>query len=300
MGGEDIREALDRAADFFAERETHAGVVARRYLRAARAKDAELADHLIREVRQRTRFDGSAGGSLVATAWAAWELMDLGCLADCAALVRTVGYLLTRQDAPGHFAEGCSDERHRAQRCHHYLQGFFSPGVRDTEAAPLSFPTGVTITDEEDARFAASCFALRTVLRAGEDRREGVLRHATSLAYSAFVGDPWKRGADPNLFFFALGALAHGPRAVRPRVAQLLTEALAHQDADRSWPGTHLFHALDMLGGATGPEARPVADRLAPHLCALQQPGGTFDADGDEERALVAIRILLLARDTAD
>lgn len=299
MGGEDIREALARAAAFFAERDTHAGVVARRYLRAGRAKDKDLAEHLIREIRQRTRFDGSTGGSLVATAWAAWELMDLGCLADCAALVRTVGYLLSRQDGPGHFAEGCSDERHGAQRCHHFLQGFFSPGMRDIEIAPLSFPTGVTITDEEDARFAASCYALRTVLRAGEDRREGVLRHVTSLADSAFVGDPWTRGTDPNLFFFALGALAHGPRAVRPRVAELLTEVLAHQDAEGSWPGTHLFHALDMLAGATGAEARQVAARLAPRLCAMQQPSGAFDAEGDEERALVAVRVLLLANGTA-
>jgi hypothetical protein len=299
MGGEHLREALARAAEFFAERDTRAGVVARRHLRADRAKDAELADHLIREIRRRTRLDGSMGGSLVATAWAAWELMDLGCAADCAALVRMVGYLLARQDGPGHFAEGCSEERHRQQRCHHFLQGFFSPGVRDTAIAPLSFPSGVTIADEEEARFAASCFALRTVLRAGEDRREGVLRHVASLAESAFVGDPWNRGADPNSFFFAFGALARGPRAIRPRVAQLLTEALAHQDVEGSWPGTHLFHALDMLGGTTGPEVPLAAARLAPRLCALQGPDGAFDAESDEERALIAIRILLLARGTS-
>ncbi len=295
MAGEEIRAALTRAAEFFAVRETRAGVVARRHLHTSRANDTELADHLIREIRRRTRLDGSMSGSLVATAWAAWELMDLGCLADCAALVRVVGYLLARQNGPGHFAEGCSEARHHARQCHHYLQGFFSPGVRDTEIAPLSFPIGVTITCEEDARFAASCFALRTVLRAGEDRRESVLQHVATLADSTFAGDPWKSRTDPNLFFFALGALSMGPRAVRACLASLLATALAGQRDDGTWQDVHLFHALDMLGGAPGTEVHDAAARVASHLCAMQQPDGAFDAEKHEERALTATRILLLA-----
>jgi hypothetical protein len=299
MGGEDVRNALARIAEFFAQRETRAGVVARRHLHAAGPKDTDLADHLVREIRRRTRLDGSMGGSLVATAWAAWELMDLGCVADCAALVRMVGYLLARQDGPGHFAEGCSEERHREQRCHHFLHGFFSPGARDAELAPLTFPLGVTIAEEEDTRFAASCFALRTVLRAGEDRREGIRNHVSSLADAAFFRDAWSPDTDPNLFFFALGALIHGPMANRPRLTELLAEALAHQGADGTWPNAHLFHALDMLSGATGPEVRRTALRVAPLLCAMQQPSGAFDPTDHEEPALVAMRILLLAGGTS-
>jgi hypothetical protein len=295
MGGDEIRSALERARGFFAARETRAGLVGRGLLQASEPHDAELADHLIREIRRRTRLDGSMGGSLVDTAWAACELMDLGCLRDCAALVRIVGYLLSRQNAPGHYAEGCSEERHRDGCCHHALRGFFSPAVRDVEIAPLVFPTGVTVSDEEDARFAASCFALRAVLRAGEDRRNAVRDHASSLVASRCFRAPWERGTGPNLFFFALGALVHGPLADRPRVAELLEDAAARQTGDGTWPDTALFHALDTISGATAPQVHRIAVRLGPYLCAMQRPGGAFDATENEEWAVLAVRTLLLA-----
>ena len=295
MGGDEVRRVLDRSREFFAGRETRAGLVARRLLRTSTGHDAELADHLVREIRRRTRLDGSMGGSLVDTAWAAGELMDLGCLRDCAALVRMVGYLLTRQDAPGHYAEGCTEARHREGCCHHVLHGFFSPAVRDVEIAPLTFPTGVTIADEEEARFAASCLALRAVLRAGEDRRDVVREHTSSLLASGCFQDPWRRGTNPDLFFFAIGALVHGPLADRSRLASRLDEAAAAQREDGTWHETALFHALEMISGATAPQVHRITARLVPLLCSMQRPSGAFDEAGNEEWALIAVRTLLLA-----
>ena len=167
MGGEAVRQALERAGSFFASRDSRPGILGRRLTGRTRPDDADLTEHLIRDIRRRTRIDGSIGGALVDTAWAAWELMDLGCTEDCAGLVRVVGYLLTQQNRPGHFAEGCSPEHHAARRCHHALQGFFSPGGRDSPIAPVTLPSGATFEDEEEARLAASCLTLRSVLRAG-------------------------------------------------------------------------------------------------------------------------------------
>mgnify|MGYP006174181363 CR=1 FL=1 len=41
----------------------------------------------------------------------------------------------------------------------------------DVPLGPLTFPVGITIREETDARFAASCFALQAVLRARQERR---------------------------------------------------------------------------------------------------------------------------------
>jgi hypothetical protein len=294
MGGEAIREALERAATFFAERETRAGILGRRLTGHTRPDDKDLAEHLIRELRRRTRIDGSIGGSLVDTAWAAWELMDLGCAEDCAGLVRVLGYLLAQQDKPGHFAEGCSPERHAARRCHHAMQGFFSPGGRDESLAPVTLPTGATFADEEEARLAASCLALRSVLRAGEDRREAVRRHIASLLDSDLVAGAWSAG-NPDLPFLVIGAAGHGPMKTRTRLGPLLDETLAHQGGDGTWPNAHTFHALAMLARLTDPRIGQVASTIAGHLCALQHPSGAFDPTGNEEWALVSTRTLTVA-----
>ena len=90
MGGADIKRTLDGILAFVSGRRTRAAVVVRRLLGHPDPADAELSEHLIREIRRRTRIDGSMGGSLADTAWSAWELMELGCLTDCAGLVRMV------------------------------------------------------------------------------------------------------------------------------------------------------------------------------------------------------------------
>lgn len=296
MGGADIKRTLDGILAFVSGRRTRAAVVVRRLLGHPDPADAELSEHLIREIRRRTRIDGSMGGSLADTAWSAWELMELGCLTDCAGLVRMVGYVLAQQDKPGHFGEGCTPDAHARRHCHHFLAGFFSPGGRDAEIAPLVLPSGVAFDDEDDARLAASTLTLRTVLRAGEDRRRHVRDHVGALLDSDLLGDPWDQGGNPDLFFLLAGALAYGPPEHRALLGAARTTIGARQQEDGTWPGTHAFHAFDMLAGITGAEARGAAVRAAMHLAEMQKPTGAFDDTGNEEWVSIATRVLLAAQ----
>lgn len=298
-GGERIQAALERAAEFFRTRDTRAGVLGRRLVRRARPGDGALTEHLVRELRRRSRIDGSIGGSLVATAWAAWELMDLGCESDCAGLVRMIGYVLAQQDRPGHYGENCTPERHSTRECHHFITGFFSPGRPEVALAPITLPTGATFEREDEARLAASCFALRSVLRAGEDRRHAVRRHIATLLTSPLAADPWAAGRNPDLFSLILGAAGHGPIEIRSRLGSMLGPVVDAQQHDGTWAKTHTFHALEMLVHLTGRKVRQVAAGIASYLCDRQQPSGAFDPADDEEWALIATRTLQLAAGTS-
>ncbi len=290
----EIRAAIERTAAFFANRQTRQGVLARRAVGHPRSSDAELTEHLVRAIRRKTRIDGSVDGSLIGTAHATWELMELGCPADHAAVVRTTGFILQMERREGHLGDSCDDDRHARQRCRHYLHGFFSPGPWDRAAAPLELPSGLRIDEEEDTRFAASCYALRSVLRAGADRRSAVQRHIDSLLSLTSLWDESGAWA-PDLVMGALGALACAPIEYRARVTDLGRQILARQAKDGSWTGTHLFHALDMLLGLTGAGVSLAARRAAPVLVRLQTDAGAFDPTGGEEQALIALRVLLLA-----
>lgn len=293
--GGDVRGAIDRLREFFRDRSTRAGMVARRLLGIPRKDDDTLAEQLISERRRRTRINGSIDGSLVKTAWAAWEFLDMDCPPDHVAVVRTVGWVLAQQNQPGHFGEGCDPTRHERRLCRHYLDGFFSAGTADQEVAPLGFASGLTITDEESARFAASCFALRTVLRAHEDRRAGILQHLDSLMGLLERNDGWGANHKLDLLFFAIGAVALAPLQYRDRLEQLVSHVLAHQDDQGDWPNASLFHGCEMLLSVPTAPAREALRRTAPRLLGQQQPDGAFDPEVNEERALTGLRVLLLA-----
>jgi hypothetical protein len=287
--------ARARFAEYFRDRKTRAAVLARHLLGAPAPDDAVLAEHLIRERRLQSRIDGSMDGGLVPTAWAAWELLQLEAPTDQAGVVRTVGYLLGRQEQPGRvFGEGCRPYMHERRLCSHYVGGFFSAAPEEHPVAPLTFPGGVVVTEERGARFAASCFALRTVIRAGEDRREGVQRHVASLldmdGLWSWEDDSWS--ADARLFAF--GAIASAPLELRGRAAQAMARVLERQEPDGSWPGADPFHALDMVLQAPTPEARTAVARAAPHASQLLDDG-TLEREGSEERALIALRALVVA-----
>ncbi len=292
----DVRDAIHRLAEFFRGRQTRAGLLARRLLRRPAPDDLQLADHLVRERRRKSRMNGSIAGSLVQTAWTTWEFLELDCPTDHAAVVRTLGYVLAQQDRPGHFGEGCDPTRHEARLCRHHVSGFFSPGSQDETVAPLSFPSGVVTERDPDARFAASCFALRVVLWAREDRREGVRRHIESLLAMPGLwdgaGGPWS----PDLVFFALGALALAPLEYRDRLTERSEQVLARQDPDGRWAGASLFHALDMLWSVPAAPAREALRRAVPLICGLQREDGTFDEGGHEEVAIIGLRALSLAQ----
>ena len=287
-----LQRALDRAAMFFKDRTTRAAVMARRALGRRHPPDQTLIEHLVRELRRRTRMDGSVEGSLVRTAWTVAELLDLDCPADHAAVVRTVGYVLTKQNGPGHFAEGCSEERHRDRLCRHYIEGFFTPGPRDEDLAPLKLPTGVTFADEEDARFAASCLALRVAIRAGEDRRESVRRHIESLLSLPEMWDDWAGRWSPDLTLLALGALAAAPMEYRAEVDRRVAFMLGHQREDGTWRDAYFLHALEVLLAFPTAGARAGIARAAQALVERQRADGSFDDDSNEEATLVGLRSL--------
>jgi hypothetical protein len=296
MGGVDTRDVLEGIGSFFADRPTRAAIVARRLLGRPDPGDGELSEHLIREIRRKTRIDGSMGGVLADTSWSAWELMELGCFTDCAGLVRMLGYVLAQQDKPGHFGEGCSPDAHARRHCHHFLSGFFSPGGRDEEIAPLHLPCGAVFTDEDEARLAVSLFTLRTVLRAGEDRRQSVRDHVTALLQSDLAAHAWSAEGKPDLFFLMAGAIAYGAPEHRDELQPALQALVEHQDNDGSWPNAHFFLSLDMLSGMTGPKAGLVLQRAVQRLPTLQRPDGAFGEDPDEEWTLIATRALLASR----
>lgn len=285
----------DRLLEFFRPRQTRAGVLARRLFQIPTPEDEELVEHLVRERRRQTRLDGSLDGSLVATAWAAWELLQLDCPPDHAGVVRTVGYLLGQQDQPGRYGEGCDPRRHERRTCHHEVSGFFSPGTVDQKIAPLTFPSGVTVEGESEARFAASCFALRTVLKAQEDRRASVRRHLDSLLKLPDLWSGWGKKWPPDLVFFAVGALALAPWELRARAAPAISYVVNNQNRDGSWSGASPFHAVDMLALAPAPEAREAVARTAPLLCSLIQEPAVLEGPAGEELALITLRALKAA-----
>jgi hypothetical protein len=285
--------AQGRLAEYFAERKTRAGVLARRLLGSEAHDDGALTEHLIRERRLKTRIDGSMDGGLVSTAWTAWELLELGAPTDQAGVVRMVGYLLGRQDQPGRvFGEGCRPYTHERGLCSHYLSGFFSAAPGEYPIAPLNFPTGIAVIDERAARFAASCFALRSVVRAGEDRRESVHRHVASLLGLAGLwsgeGEVWP----PDIQFLAFGAIASAPLDLRDRAGSAMAKVLDRQKADGSWSGADPFHAADMVLRGPTREARAAVKRAAPLLCSQLFGEGVLEQQQGEERALITLHAL--------
>jgi hypothetical protein len=285
--------ARDRLADCYRDRKTRAGVLARRILGITLPLDADLTAHLISERRRRTRLDGSVDGALIPTAWLVWELLQLESPNDHAGVVRPVGFLLAQQDQPGRFfGEGCRPYLHERRLCNHYVGGFFSAGPAEHPVAPVTFPDGVTVTEEPQARFAASCFALRAVVRAGEDRREVVQRHAASLLDIPGLWSEWGGTWSPDVTLFALGAIALGPLDLRERSARAASQIIARQQADGSWPGADLFHALDMLLLVPTAEARAAVRRAAAQVCSRIKDDETLSGDAGEERGLIALRAL--------
>jgi len=272
-----LTAALEGAAAFFAGRETLNGVVARRLLGRPGPRDRDLTDHLIRERRRRSRLDGSIAGSLVTTATALWELLELGAGRDEAGVVRLGGFLLTQQNRPGRWSEdGIAGD------------GFFSPGPRAVPIAPLALPSGTVFTNEDDARFVASCLTLRAVLRAGHETRTPVVAHLESLLRL--------RVLEPHLGFVVLAALGMAPPAYWTRIEPLVAEVAEHQRDDGSWPDVTVFHAVELLFTVPTPAARQLIARAAPYIVSRQVASGAFDERDNEAIALTALRAVITAR----
>ena len=326
-----IHRAIDRAVVYFDGRETRAGLVARRLLGRVRPEDARLEASFVRERRRKIRSDGSMGGDLVATAWLAWELMDLGLRAEDEPVRRTVKWLLGRQDKDG--ADLCLPRRHAFAVNEHSIGGFFSFRAGGRAIRRLVLPDGGTAVSDQGSRFLASCFALRSVLRAGQLEAEtlahaqaaenhysvhraksaakpkpvlGILnlplvrRHVGSLLALPKMWDSWGGLWQPTLTVSALAAIAWAPLPFRSQLPILAEHLALNQKPDGSWRNLDIIHAVDALVSVQLPQAREAVALAAPKLAKLQTPKGTVGTGPHvEERTLAALRGWLVAREYA-
>lgn len=325
-----IHRAIERAAVYFDGRDTRAGVVARRLLGRVRPDDERLVGALVRERRGRIRSDGSVGGDLVATAWTAWELMDLGRGIEEEGVRRTAKWLIGRQDKDG--AEACLPRRHEITLNEHSIGGFFAYRSKGRAVRRLVLPSGAATVSDQGARFLASCYALRSVLRAGQLEAEsqaravaaerqvlstaakapkgrtalGILnlplvrRHVGSLLALPKMWDTWGGIWQPTLTVGALAAIAWAPLPFRAQLPILAEHLALNQKPDGSWRNLDIIHAVDSLVSVHLPQAREAVALAAPKLARFQSAKGTIGAGKHaEERTLAALRGWLVAREYA-
>jgi hypothetical protein len=260
-----LKKAFEKVEGFLAPRDTRPGILARDLVGRPRPGDAKLADILVSERRARTRMDGSIDGSLVKTAWAAWEMLDLGTDPLHGGLDRLVAWTLGQVESTGPIPD----------------------------AAPVTLPSGAVFPDAEAAALAARCLGLRVVLRARREARPGVAQLVDQIA----------DGPQPptlDLSACVLGALALVPPPHRRHLDGLVARIGTAQGPDGTWPDADLFHMLEALVLAGVKPARAVASRAAPALAARVRDDGSVDerAPDDpihEERALIALRALQVA-----
>ena len=252
-------EAITKLESLFAARATRPGVLARRLLGKPLPGDERLAQLLCNERRAPTRMDGSLGGSLVATGWAAWEMMDLGLDELHAGLSRLLTWVVTHLEGP----------------------------LREPEPLPLILPNGTTLTDPADAAFAAECLGLRVVLRARYDGRPGVVQQLQRVL------DGWTARRD-ELAASALSVVALAPPQVREGLNAGVERLARSQQSDGTWGDANLFHMLEALLLAGIRPARAIVARAAPALLRRQRPDGSFDDPPLEERALIGLRAILV------
>lgn len=255
-----VKKAFARLEAFFQDRDTRPGILARQLVGPEKPGDARLAELLCNERRTQTRMDGSIGGSLVQTAWAAWEMMDLGLEAVHGGLDRLVSWVL------GH------------------LEAADPP----TEPAPLTLPNGAVFRTADEASFAARCLGVRVLVRARRGDRPGVARLVDALATGP-------QASTLDLSASALAALALAPPEHRHHLDGFVHRLRAAQGKDGAWSGADLFHMLEALILAGIRPAREVIARAAPALGARQRADGSFDDPPHEERALIGFRALQIA-----
>ncbi len=256
-----VQEAFDTTARFFGDRQSRQAILARRLAGRALPDDDQLALNLANERRAASRADGSVGGSLVATSWAALEMMDLGSDWLQGALDRLLSWLLTQ------------------------LEGDFP-----VDAPPVTLPSGAVFTDPEQAAIAARCLGLRALVRAHRGDRPGIARLMTALAEA--------KGRQPptlDLSATVLAALALAPPAQRHHLDGLIARLARAQEPGGDWRDADLLHVLDAMLVAGIRPARAVVAKAVPALLGLQRNDGSFDDDSNEERALIGLRAIQVA-----
>lgn len=290
-----VRDAVERLALFFAERPTRQGLLARAALGRPAPDDAELRCRLASRMLDETRLDGSLGGAALPTIWRAHELLDLGHGGEQPGTQKVMGWVMSLQGKPGAFGEGCAEPRHQHRACSHWLGGFFSPAPPEQRVAPITFPNGKVFRAEPAARFALSCLALRAAVRAGCLAWPGVQAHLIGLGRLEGEWEKWGSYYTPDLVASGLVGLGGAPAPHTVTAHRVSATLAAHQEPDGTWAQAELFHVLEALTWAGTETARTALRRAAPALIERQRPDGSFPGPAREERAWIALRVLLAA-----
>ncbi|HET6777580.1 MAG TPA: hypothetical protein VFH26_01690 [Gemmatimonadales bacterium] len=288
-------EGIERLRMFFAEGSTRQAILARQVLGQPASDDELLARRLVDDMRAETRMDGSIAGEVLATIWRAHELMDLGSAGDHAGTVRVLGWVLGLQAKPGAFSDGCSATRHAQRTCEHFISGFFSPAPWEQRFAPVMLPTGKVFRAEPAARFAVSCLALRAALRGRLEHRPLVRQHLLSLVQLHEDWNDWNGYFAGDAIVAGIHALAFASAEHRGILPKLSTFIAANQADDGTWRQADLFQTLDALHALHTPEAHSAVRRAVPALLGRQRIDGSFGSTAQQERALIALRVLVWA-----
>jgi hypothetical protein len=281
-------EGVELLGTYFREQPTRQGLLARRLLGRSTADDEGLASRLQDGWAAELRKDGSASGSVIATAWRIVEITDLGGTPPPG----LAAWLLEQQDQPGRFGEGCSRPRHAARMCEHYIEGFFAVAGPSERVAPLTLPVGRVIRSESAARFAGSCLALRGVMLAGHGARPGVTKHLDFVAGIAALEQLPSDYITMEMVAVALSVLAHCGRGEAGRTQSLVDLMAERQRGDGTWSGLDLFLALEALLAVQSDAAGQVIRRAVPALLVAQRRDGTFGALARQERAWIGLQAL--------
>ncbi len=288
-----IEAPLGRVATYFARRTNRLGWVARGLLSQRDPSDTTLREHLIAAVGGLVRPDGSARGTGAAlpTITALRELIELG--APEAVVGRPLAWVMALQGKPGAFSDGCTAARHPRRVCEHFLTGFFAPAPPTQRVAPMTVPNGKVYRAESHARFALSCLALEAVVLAGRVHEVGIGRHLDSFEHLLGEWALWSDQLAPDLGFAALGALAVAPERWGPTVDRLVGVVAVNQLPDGTWPRADFFNGLEALAKVRHATAEPVLAKALPALLQRQREDGSFGSVAQDERALIALKVLL-------
>lgn len=273
---ESVEAARRRALAAVAASDAADAIVARREAGTASPDDDALTEARTADLLRDQGDDGSWDGDLVRSAEALLTLHDLlyagpdldadrgptdpshplaRVLATTSPAVdRGLAWLRDSRGRPGRFGEGCSPERHGDALCHHFMTGFFSPGPPEARLAGLRLAIGAEVAGEEEARLAASCTALRCVLRWGGHETTDARLHLDALGRLVARWERWEHGSPGPAAGLAMVAalLEASPTDDRRRAVERGLGLVAHnQRADGSWPGADTFQVLETLLDAT-------------------------------------------------
>jgi hypothetical protein len=295
-----VHRAIERVGEYFADRTTRPAYVARQLLGSRRPDDDKLGHALVRERRAKQRSDGSVGGDLVATAFLVWELLDLDQPRESPAVQRAVKWMMARQDKDGAYMPPVKSRKAPPDPRFAAMGGFFAYRTSGRTVRRLELPNGSSVGSDAGARFLASCFALRSVLRAGQDTDTLVRRHVGSLLALPKLWDAWGGQWAPTLMIGALGAIAWSPEPFRNQLPILAEHVALNQKPDGSWRNLDIVHAVEALVDVPLPQSRESVALAAPRLAKMQIQNGSLGAgNAAEERTLIALRAWLIAREYA-